>query len=605
MEIVTCEACGFDVPAGAYCGHCGADLTFSDNDDRGRIRHREYVAAPREGLLRFSLISTFFPQVLPRSQAPFRIGLALLIFALLGCALAGWQAPVVAICVLGLPLLFGLYLREVRTEISIRLILLTTGLGLLLGAAWGVISGGIVAGDLDVSLRSGVGLGSILLGGLGIPIGSAALAVAPALVLRFARRNSRELLHGFVFGSLGAIAFTAATTLVMLVPQLQDGPVVSGRPVSELVVEAGLRGVVIPLTAMSAGGLIGIALWSARPAAVLPATLFVFVVAAAMGLLELIPVTDDMELLLHLMFPVVMMYGLRTTMQIALLNQDRAPVVGSEPVLCGYCNHVIPNMAFCPRCGVATCIAGQRADTETDGAQPYPGYALPAGAYGAALMRRSRLRDVLPTLAIGLSVAGVLAVVVSVNITPDITRYRCPPDCGHPTMGKPVAANPRFTASNGEFSVSYPAAGTAYRIDTDPNGVVLDYIAGDTGTMELFGQDAMGRSARQIAEQLTKRNYPDATVAYELPNAAVGYQSGYGVAMDIYPQNTDGRFTRLRLLVLVAVKRDYALIASAVGPFRRFGPDFGNGHPSGANLELAMDMGQYVNSFRWRGDPPR
>ena len=46
-------------------------------------------------------------------------------------------------------------------------------------------------------------------------------------------------------------------------------------------------------------------------------------------------------------------------------------------------------------------------------------------------------------------------------------------------------------------------------------------------------------------------------------------------------------------------------VAAAVGPYHEFGPDFGPGPPSGANLEIAQDMGKYVNSFSWRGDPPR
>ena len=61
----------------------------------------------------------------------------------------------------------------------------------------------------------------------------------------------------------------------------------------------------------------------------------------------------------------------------------------------------------------------------------------------------------------------------------------------------------------------------------------------------------------------------------------------------------------LRILVLAAVKNDYALVASAVGPYHEFSPRFGNGHPSGANLQLALDMAKYVNSFVWRGDSPR
>ena len=172
-------------------------------------------------------------------------------------------------------------------------------------------------------------------------------------------------------------------------------------------------------------------------------------------------------------------------------------------------------------------------------------------------------------------------------------------------MGVPVAAMPRFVAHNEEFSVSYPGAGTSYKAQTDPNGLVLDYTAGDTGTMELFGQPAAGQTPRQIIDHLLKRSYPNAAVEYEIPNASVGYQPGYGVVADVYPTDPDSAYTHLRVVVLAAVKNDYALVASAIGPFHRFSPDYGSAHPSGANLELALDMGKYVNSFRWRGDPPR
>jgi hypothetical protein len=85
----------------------------------------------------------------------------------------------------------------------------------------------------------------------------------------------------------------------------------------------------------------------------------------------------------------------------------------------------------------------------------------------------------------------------------------------------------------------------------------------------------------------------------------VGYQLGYGEVDDVYPQDGSGKYQRLRVLVMVAVKNDLALIAAAIGPYHQFTPDFGLGQPSGANLELALDMSKYVNSFMWRGDPPR
>ncbi|MGV7354955.1 zinc ribbon domain-containing protein, partial [Mycobacterium kansasii] len=72
-----------------------------------------------------------------------------------------------------------------------------------------------------------------------------------------------------------------------------------------------------------------------------------------------------------------------------------------------------------------------------------------------------------------------------------------------------------------------------------------------------------------------------------------------------WPQNATGGYLRMRVVILAAVKDDLALIAVATGPYHAYGPDFGPGIPSGANLDLALDMGKYVNSFRWRGDSRR
>ena len=93
--------------------------------------------------------------------------------------------------------------------------------------------------------------------------------------------------------------------------------------------------------------------------------------------------------------------------------------------------------------------------------------------------------------------------------------------------------------------------------------------------------------------------------AYELPNAILGYQPGYGEVADDWPKGTVTDAKHLRIIMVVAVKNDLALVAGAVGPFHQFGPDFGPGPPSAANLVIAQDMGKYVNSFMWRGDQPR
>jgi len=147
--------------------------------------------------------------------------------------------------------------------------------------------------------------------------------------------------------------------------------------------------------------------------------------------------------------------------------------------------------------------------------------------------------------------------------------------------------------------------GAAYKITTKPNGVTADLLAGDGGTLQLFSEPAANRSPEQIAKRLISKTFPDTRTAYKIRNAMVGYQPGYGEVADCWPQGMHSSYMRMRVIVMVAVKNDLALVAAAVGPFRQFGPDFGSGKPSGANLQIALDIGKYVNGFSWRGDPPR
>jgi hypothetical protein len=240
-----------------------------------------------------------------------------------------------------------------------------------------------------------------------------------------------------------------------------------------------------------------------------------------------------------------------------------------------------------------------------DDAGSFAGYAVPAGSYRA---RRQRGRAYFAILGIWLT-ALVLSMmtlsVVATQIASAPSKYHCPPDCGRPPNGLPVATNPRFFAADGSFSVSYPAPGAAYDVTMEPNGVRAELNIGDGGTLRLFSQPAQGRDARRVADDVLGQMFPDAVKSYELPNAILGYEPGYGEVADDWPKGTPTDSKHLRVIVVVAVKNDLALIAGAVGPFRQFGPDDGPGPPSPANVDIAKDMGKYVNSFMWRGDPPR
>jgi hypothetical protein len=85
--------------------------------------------------------------------------------------------------------------------------------------------------------------------------------LVPTVLVRLSRPTSRESLDGFVIGALAALMFAAGSTLTRLAPQFATGLLAHSRPVKSLLVEAGICGVTIPLTAAVAGGMVGIALW--------------------------------------------------------------------------------------------------------------------------------------------------------------------------------------------------------------------------------------------------------------------------------------------------------------------------------------------------------
>lgn len=233
----------------------------------------------------------------------------------------------------------------------------------------------------------------------------------------------------------------------------------------------------------------------------------------------------------------------------------------------------------------------------------FDGVAVQGQRYTARGATRARFISTLGLLALGLGTGmGVLG--VWDGLVDDQATYNCPPDCGRPPNALPVASLPRFVAQDGQFSVAYPSPDSAYTVTTAADGVLARWNGGDGGVLHLFSRPAQGRVARQVVQQLIASKYPNASIAYELPNTMVGYQLGYGVVANFQPPGLAAKYD-MRVIIMAAVKNDLALIAIAEGPFRRFSRDFGPGPPSAANLEIAIDMGKYVESFSWRGDPPR
>lgn len=640
VPTTACHTCQRDVPAGNFCGHCGSDLAADPGDGRQVLRAATFGAAPDEAVLRPYLTSSLFPQLPGRSRRPFRVAILLAALALLVSGLLRLPSIGIAVGALGLPLLFVFYLRAARVDRDIdrRALGLAVVLGAGLGTAWVLVSGHIVAQNFGVPMAVGLAIHHLVREGIAIPVAGMLLMVVPTVVIRVIRPQPREALAGFAVGALSALAFTAAATLTRLVPQVSTGLIAHARPVESLVVQAVLCGVTVPLTAAAAGGMVGALLWFRHPKArgddphrrlrvlLTLLTAGALLLHAGAGVIDIVGFRQTTMVAVHLGAALVALIALRVVLQFTLLHETHDPIREDQPLLCVYCEHVVPDMAFCVACGVASrassltsrrerrgparpqpvsAVAGLGAGQRDGDEVVYPGFALPDGTYEAPPVRRTGSAWLLSRWGVGITAAAVALGAAALVLTPGVTHFMCPPDCGQPPNGNPVMALPRFDAADGTFSVSYPAPGSAYTVRTEARGVTATYTGGDGGVLQLFSESAAGRSAAEIVRDTLRRSNPNAKVAYRIPNAMVGYQPGYGEAADDWPQNTGTSSVRLRILVLAAVKNDVALIAFATGPFRAFGPDFGPGPPSGANVEIAQDMGKYVNSFRWGGDPDR
>ena len=637
VATVECRRCDVEVPAGNFCGLCGCRPESEPGKSRIWLRPRAFGAAPHENVLRPSLVSSLFPQLPSRSRTPFRITLVVALLGLLVAALLRLPALGIAISTLGLPLLFAMYLRASEADRDVpRVSLVLAGvLGAVLGGAWVLVSGQVVARTYGVPMAIGLALHHLFREGFLIPTAGMLLMIVPTVVVRLVRPGSRESLDGFVIGAFAALCFSAVATLVRLAPQTRAGLIAHARPMVSLVVEVVLCGITVPITAAAAGGMVGVALWFRDPErrggghhgrvrlVIVLLALAALLVHAGVGVVDIAgDMPQQLMVVMHLTMTLVVLLALRLVLQLALLHEQHDPIAEDSPLLCPHCEMVVPDMAFCPSCGAATRASSRESRRERRTVRPqpvdavapeqysvpeeaHPGYALPAGTYLAPALHRTRFGWLLSRWGVGITAAALVLGAAALVLAPKVEHYMCPPDCGKPPRGTPVMALPRFQPTDGTFSVAYPSPGSAYTVATTDVGVTATYTSGDGGVLQLFSEPARGRSAQQITRVLLKRAYPDAKVDYEIPNAMVGYQPGYGVVADDWPQNASSTYSRVRILIMAAVKNDVGLVAFATGPYHAFGPDFGPGPPSGANLEIAQDMAKYVNSFRWKDDPVR
>jgi len=384
VERVECPVCETDVPAGAFCGLCGGHLKSKPGPGPHWLRQDTFGAAPNESVLLPAIASSLFPHLPNRSRTPFRVGLILVLLGLVGFAFIKLPAALITVSALGLPLLFLLYLSESDAfrDMSKMSLAVAGFLGAALGVGWVLLTGEMVARAYGVPMAAGLAIHHVVREGVLIPAGGMILMLVPTVLVRLSRPKSRESLDGFVIGALAALMFAAGSTLTRLAPQFATGLLAHNRPIKSLLVEAGICGVTIPLTAAVAGGMVGMGLWfkgqdtnpHERPArtrtALLGLAVVVVLIHTGVAITDIVGMPQLQMLTIHVVMTVVVLVLLRVALQMALLHEAHDPIQEDEPLLCVHCEHVVPDMAFCPACGVATRASSRSSRNDRRSSRP-------------------------------------------------------------------------------------------------------------------------------------------------------------------------------------------------------------------------------------------
>jgi hypothetical protein len=343
----------------------------------------EFAAAPGENVLQPSIVSSMFPQLPSRSRIPFRFALGLVLAVLIAFCLLQWYVPMLALAVFAPPTLVTIYLVESRllSDLPSWVWVLTAVIGIAVGVGWATLTDAIVAETYSLGLGSQAPTTRLLRDAVVIPFGALLALQLPAILVRLIRTPVRESLHGFTIGLVGVTTFTLATNAIRMIPQFGDATVTGDLPIEDMFLQAGVRGITEPLTGLALGGLVGAGLWYARRdgpdrRGVLAVGGIGLVVGAAayasVGLAEAFRLPQYLQFAVHIVFAVAAVIALRVVLQLTMLREENAATFPDLPILCIWCQHVVPDTQFCPACGVAGHAASQTSRAARRANRPQP-----------------------------------------------------------------------------------------------------------------------------------------------------------------------------------------------------------------------------------------
>lgn len=352
--LVTCPHCGSVVPAGDFCGHCGAHLAR----DSARRTHA-FAAVPTERVAHLAIVSTLFPHLPHRGGQPFRVALVAGGALVIVLAALHLFAPATVAAALVLPVLYLMYLYEVEVYETEPWVVV--GATMVTGAVLGLAFANIAGNALAALALTGDQDSAFAVAAVSIPITSQALMLAGPLFLYLFRDRFREPLDGLTFGAASALGFTLASSLATFWPALGGPLVAAGSPI-DWALRLTRAGLFVSLINASTTALVAAALWLHRydrrrtgrstQSSILVALAVAFGVQIALGMIEFWLRDLVVDFLVLGVVAAAMLLYVRRVIHDALLVEGAEHEIGREGQ-CPECHRMVPTMAFCPACGAA------------------------------------------------------------------------------------------------------------------------------------------------------------------------------------------------------------------------------------------------------------
>jgi len=279
---------------------------------------------------------------------------------------------------------------------------------------------------------------------------------------------------------------------------------------------------------------------------------------------------------------------------------------------CGQCGAPhSPGAQFCPRCGNRLVVSAVATAVRPPAAvRSYPVVAHPGPAPVAGARKRA-----FPWLLVGGAVAGLILMltIISALLVPKPITCGGADICPQPSPIRPPLANPHLYQSHTfNYELDYFDQGPLSEngkalprsVENDISiGWELKSSTGVVYPITFTGENANHRNAAQVVEQIQAKSYPNATLAYHIPGAEMGYNDGYGNVYDIRFAAAGGQSARRRLIIIAAVKKGLVVELVSIGPYNPSNWKI-NSHPNPANTTIVNYFDDIVNTVRFPGDPP-